>query len=32
MSEPVTMESSREGGERVHVWEVTVSQRRRLPR
>ena len=30
MCEPVTMERSRDAGERMHVWEVAVSQRRIL--
>lgn len=29
MREPVTMERSRDAGERMHMWEVVVSQRRR---
>ena len=29
MHEQVTMERSRDAGERMHVWEVAVSQRRR---
>ena len=29
MREQVTMERSRDAGERMHVWEVAVSQRRR---
>lgn len=32
MCEPVTMERDRDAGERMHVWEVAVSQRRRLLR